>query len=388
MVIKSNASGEWDGKMKVAFRADASLQIGSGHVMRCLTLAESLRLEGHECLFISREHKGHLGRLISQCGFGLHLLSSAPGVSGCSGRLDLEVYSEWLGVLQSLDARETVDVLATEGVGWLVVDHYALDAFWEQEIISAGVAKHILAIDDLANRKHISRLLLDQNLGREIDAYDSLVPENCTRLIGPSYALLREEFRNWRELSLKRRKAPELRRILISLGGVDKDNVTGLVLEALAHESSSLSHKLELDIVMGGAAPYLDQVRQQAIELPFRAEVNINVTNMAERMCKADLAIGAAGGTAWERCCLGLPTVLLILADNQASGARGLERCGAVSIIERCDEIARDLPKLLKKLSKPENLSEMAERSAGVTDGLGASRVVKCMSKISVESHA
>lgn len=97
-----------------------------------------------------------------------------------------------------------------------------------------------------------------------------------------------------------------------------------------------------------GAAPYLEQVRQQALELPFRAEVNINVTNMAERMCKADLAIGAAGGTAWERCCLGLPTVLLILADNQASGARGLERCGAVSIIERCEEIARDLPKLLK----------------------------------------
>jgi len=109
---------------------------------------------------------------------------------------------------------------------------------------------------------------------------------------------------------------------------------------------------------------------------------------MAERMCKADLAIGAAGGTAWERCCLGLPTVLLILAENQASGARGLERCGAVCIIERCEEIVRDLPQLLKKLSKPENLSEMAEMSAGVTDGLGASRVVKCMSKISVESHA
>ena len=374
--------------MKVAFRVDASLRIGSGHVMRCLTLAESLRLEGHECLFISREHKGHLGGLISQCGFGLHLLYSAPGTSNHSERLDLEeAYSDWLGVSQSQDARETGDVLATDGVDWLVVDHYALDACWEQEVITAGVAKHILAIDDLANRKHISRLLLDQNLGREIDAYDFLLPENCTRLIGPSYALLREEFTNWRELSLERRKAPKLRRILISLGGVDKDNVTGLVLEALA-EGSSLSHKLELDIVMGGGAPYLDQVRQQALELPFRAEVNINVTNMAERMCKADLAIGAAGGTAWERCCLGLPTVLLILAENQASGARALERCGAACVIERCEGVARNLPQLLKDLSKPENLGAMAEMSAGVTDGFGTSRVVKCMSRISGESHA
>ncbi len=360
---------------RIAFRADASVQIGTGHVMRCLTLADELTRQGHECRFVCREHEGHLGELIRSKGYGLTLLLSSSDSDLDTKGSDFYDYALWLGVPWQEDARQTLDALTTWKPDRLVVDHYALDGEWER-VVGDAVGS-IMVIDDLANRTHECALLLDQNLGRLESDYDDLLPENCQRLIGPNYALLRPEFAKLRERSLKRRQHPKLKRILVSLGGVDRTNVTGQVLDAFAE--SALPASTELDIVMGASAPYLDEVRQRAVRLPFKATVSVNVTNMAERMCLADVSIGAAGGTSWERCCLGLPSVLVVLAENQIVGATALEVSGAAIKIDDVGQLGTMLPSILVALSDPGRLGQMGRAAAAITNGSGAFKAVQAM---------
>lgn len=362
--------------MQVVFRTDASILIGTGHVMRCLTLADELIRQGHQCSFICREHPGHLGDLITSKGHGLTLLPPPSDPPLQQESSITEDYAPWLGVPWQEDARQTLDAITPLKPDWLVVDHYALDAQWESALTDA--VDKIMVIDDLANRPHTCSLLLDQNLGRTASDYDELLPTDCQRLIGPRYALLRPEFAALREQSLERRKSPELKRILISLGGVDRTNVTGQILAALA--DSSLLASTELDIIMGATAPYLDEVRQQAQQLPFKATVSVNVKDIAERMCLADLSIGAAGSTSWERACLGLPTVLVILAENQVAGAKALEAVGAAMTIADTMQIRAVLPSMLAKLSNPYWLTCMSKAAADITGGHGVISVACIMS--------
>lgn len=358
--------------MNVVFRADASIQIGTGHVMRCLTLADELTRQGHECWFICREHPGHLGDLIKSKGHGLSFLPMPICGGSQLENSRSDNYAEWLGVPWQEDASRTLNAISPLKPDWLVVDHYALDAKWERKLAQA--VAHIMVIDDLADRSHGCVLLLDQNLGRAISDYDGLLPAGCGRLIGPRYALLRPKFAELREQSLKRRKHPDLKRILISLGGVDQTNVTGQVLESLSE--STLPATTELDIVMGAAAPYLDQVRQQAAQLPFKAMVSVNVKDMAERMCLADLSIGAAGSTSWERCCMGLPAITIVLAENQRLIGETLVKSGAGLLVD-VSRVSADLPQLVKCLSESEDERQLRIQSAAaVCDGGGVERVV------------
>ena len=360
---------------RVVFRADASIQIGSGHVMRCLTLADELTRQGHDCRFICREHLGHLGDLIASKGHSLILLPAPVDVPAQKKNSISDDYGRWLGVPWQKDAHQTLDAISTLNPDWLVVDHYALDAQWERTLSSA--VDKIMVIDDLANRPHECALLLDQNLGRVPSDYDGLLPAECLRLIGPRYALLRLEFAALREQSLSRRQNLELKRILISLGGVDRANVTGQILTALAH--SSLPATTELDIIMGASAPYLDEVRRQTARLPFKATVSVNVQDMAERMCLADLSIGAAGSTAWERSCLGLPAMLVVLAENQVPGAKALEAAGAARMIGIPALVATMLPSIVAELSNSSLLVRMSKAAANITDGHGVFTVVSIM---------
>ena len=367
--------------MRIAFRADASIDIGTGHVMRCVTLAEALRSRGHECLFIGRDHPGNLEALIRQKGFEVHLL--APGRSDAliPEQESVPAHSDWLGVPWHFDADQTRNIVGGRQVDWVVVDHYALDARWEQEVSQVGAK--VMVIDDLADRNHHCRLLLDQNLGRQPEDYDGLTKPDCIRLCGPRYALLRPEFAAMRKLSLERRRSPEVRRILITLGGVDRENVTGEVLRVLSR--SRLPPETELDIVMGASAPGLDSVRVQASKLPFRATVSVNVSDMAERMCLADLCIGAAGGTSWERCCLGLPTVLLVLAENQEGGAKALGDVGAAIVVRREGESIDALESVVDRLLGSHELSEIGQMASSVTEGNGVESVLEKMMLCSEE---
>src|SRR5690606_18254179 len=241
--------------MKCVFRVDSSIQVGTGHVMRCLTLADELRRHGHECWFICREHQGHLGDLIMSRGHKLTLLSNPVEVLTAGNGSSPDDYAAWLGVGWQDDAKQTLNAIKGQSADWLIVDHYSLDAKWEKAVSSQ--VRNIMVIDDLANRSHQCSILLDQNLGREEKDYDGLVPSDCDRLLGPRYALLRSEFTKFRPVSLNRRINPRLKRILISLGGVDRTNVTGRVLEAL--QTSDLPHTTRLDVIMGASAPHLNE---------------------------------------------------------------------------------------------------------------------------------
>ena len=216
------------GNKQVVIRADASVQVGSGHVMRCLTLADALRKRGAEVHFICRELPGHLGGVLTDKGYPVHWLP-APVADGVAIPAHT-AHSAWLGVPWAVDADQTRDrLMGLPEIDWMIVDHYALDQTWESRM--RPLVKRIMVIDDLADRPHDCDILLDQNLvaGME-NRYHGKIPENCSCLLGPQYALLRSEFSMLRSTSLARRKPPELKRLLIFMGGSDPTNEISKVI--------------------------------------------------------------------------------------------------------------------------------------------------------------
>ncbi len=344
--------------------------------MRCLTLADALRERGARCSFVCRPHPGHLLALIAQRG---HQALALPELQeGGQPNNNGTVHANWLGTDWATDAQDTQQALIGHTGGqpedWLVVDHYALDARWEEAL--RPQAKRIMVIDDLADRPHACDLLLDQNLGREAKHYGGLLKGELTTLVGPQFALLRPEFAALRAQSLARRQSnPQLRRLLITMGGVDKDNATGKVLEALRH--CDLPTDLLISVVMGPAAPWLAQVQELAASMTRPTQVLTGVKNMAELMAKSDLAIGAAGSTSWERCALGLPTVLLILAANQQSGAMALQSHGAALIAAGAQQLNAIVSTLFSPHKQDVALRNMSQAAEQLTQGDGASKVVE-----------
>jgi UDP-2,4-diacetamido-2,4,6-trideoxy-beta-L-altropyranose hydrolase len=366
--------------MKAAFRVDASMQIGSGHVMRCLTLAEALRAHGAHCHFISRAHPGNLLELIRQRGFAVTALptelSPPPANSQfASERAKEPVHALWLGCDWQTDAEQTRAILAKQQPDWLVVDHYAMDQRWETAL--RPYYQKLMLIDDLADRPHQCDLLLDQNLGRQPQDYANLVPSHCKVLAGPQYALLRPEFAALRAYSLQRRQQPVLKHVLITMGGVDQSNATGQVLQAL--KRCTFPQDCRISVVMGLQAPWLQQVEAQTHSMPWPTKLLVNISDMAQCMADSDLAIGAAGSTSWERCCLGLPTLLVVLADNQGRGAYALQEAQAALLIGDVNDIAMKLPLAINASASHHRLKQMSAATAFVTDGRGVDKVLKLM---------
>jgi UDP-2,4-diacetamido-2,4,6-trideoxy-beta-L-altropyranose hydrolase len=354
---------------RVLIRADASTQIGFGHVMRCLTLAEQLRKEGCDITFLARKHKGNLNRLISEKGFDVHEL---PLHSNQSLKGNRKTYLEWLGCVQIVDAKDCVESIqsCSQMIDLLIVDHYALDEQWEK--LLRPRLKKIMVIDDLADRKHDCDILLDQTHGRKKGDYYGFVKPQTKLLIGSTFALLRQEFSEWRNYSLSRRTKPELKQILITMGGIDSFNVTGEVLNII--QKSDLSRMIKIIVVMGGASPCLKQIMQLTKRMSFKVEVNIDVKNMAELMANSDLAIGAAGSTTWERCCLGLPSIMIVLAENQQLIADTLNVAGAAISIER--KKLKVIENLLMQMDKS-RLRKLSVSAAKMVNGQGVNNTIQ-----------
>lgn len=362
---------------KVALRVDASLQMGTGHVMRCLTLANALKLQGNECQFICRELPGNLIAHIRSQGFhvyGLPLLDRAP--SGAANESTLN-HASWLGTSQEQDAAECAALLDDLQPDWLIVDHYAIDARWETAL--KPYYQRLMVIDDLADRSHQCDLLLDQTFGRDSADYAPWTPDTCTLLCGSRYSLLRPDFAALREFSLERRKEPKLQHLLITMGGVDKDNATGQILQAL--QNTELPSDCHISVVMGSTAPWLDEVRQLAKQMHWPTEVKVGISDMAQLMAESDLAIGAAGATTWERCCLGLPSIMLILAENQREIAQALSNAGAATLKDLSALVNSKI--ITEQYTSPAFLTRMSYSAAQVTDGLGSLRVI---SNIKIQS--
>lgn len=365
---------------KVVFRCDASIQIGSGHVMRCLTLADKLAGQGAQCFFICRQHEGSLLAVIQQRGYQVYALPLESDLAVESNLADESedkaalAHADWLGSTQSRDAELSRSIVEAIQADWLVVDHYALGAVWEK--LLHPFCKKLMVIDDLADRKHDGDVLLDQNFGRKPQDYAALVNHQCQLLCGPNYALLRAEFVKWRDYSLKRRR-DKLSNILLNLGGVDKDNITSEILQAL--QVNQLADHCAITVVMGSTSPSVAAVQQQAAVMRWPTAVKIAVDNMAELMANSDLAIGAAGSTSWERCCLGLPTIMLVLADNQRAIAQALEEAGAAVLLDLAELKAQPLVLGESIAFVASKMSEMSRVASSMTDGLGAARLARML---------
>lgn len=358
----------------IVFRTDASLDIGTGHVMRCLTLAEALRERSMTCRFVCRAHDGNLIDLIRQHGFATYTLpiSDHQTTSDKAMAEYLPGNATWFDVDWATDAEQTRIGIGETTVDWLIVDHYTLDACWERSL--RPTCHHLMVIDDLADRPHDCDIILDQNLGRITADYTDLVPVCCTILTGPQFALLRPEFALLRPYSLMRRATPQIKQILISMGGVDKDNATGRVMEAL--KNCPLPLDCRMMVMMGLHAPWLAEVRNKAAQMPWTTEVLVSEPDIAKLMADSDLAIGAAGTSAWERCCLGLPTLTLILADNQRAGAKALYAIGAISLLEEQHQVSERLDEKIKIMSNRQSLQKMQQACTSVTDGKGVTRLL------------
>lgn len=362
--------------MNIFIRADASVDIGSGHVMRCLTLADDLKKKGSNVTFICRDFLGQLSNLIKSRGYKAILLPK-PSKDYISVADDL-AHAGWLNVAWDIDARETVQAIGVDTIDLLIVDHYGIDFRWHKML--RMIAKNIMVIDDLADRKHDCDILVDQTFGRISADYKNLVPGVCNLLLGSEYAMLRKEFYNLRQKALGHRvNFSGIHRILVSLGGSDPDNVTAIVLKGL--NNSSLESDVEIDVLLGENSPHQESISKYVEEMSLNATLSFSVTDVAERMLKADLAIGAGGVTSWERCCLGLPTLIVINAINQEKIVSELDAHGAVINMGEHHQLTSDKVTFMINdiLQNPEKLELISKKSSEIVDGEGVDKIINCM---------
>ncbi|MEH6873424.1 MAG: UDP-2,4-diacetamido-2,4,6-trideoxy-beta-L-altropyranose hydrolase [Candidatus Competibacter sp.] len=363
--------------MRVAIRADASIQIGSGHVMRCLTLAEALRERGAEVHFVCRDLPGHLGGVLADKGYLVQWLP-APAAEGAAIPAHT-AHSAWLGVPWAVDADQTRERLTGwPEIDWLIVDHYALDRAWESRL--RPLVKRIMVIDDLADRPHDCDLLLDQNLYEGMEQrYAGLVPADCRLLLGPRYALLRPEFRKARE-QLRQRDGV-VRRILVFFGGADPTNETAKALRAIQRLERP---DIAVDVVVGAANPHRAEIEALCAELP-NASFHCQVANMAELMARADLAIGAGGSTVWERCALNLPSIIWVVAENQNKSIEYLAKSGLLISIGNYEEVnIKAISTNISSLNK-ELLIEFGNKSKEIMVGANLNELFELIGEYNVK---
>lgn len=303
----------------IIFRVDSSIQIGSGHLMRCLTLADDLKFK-NEILFISRCLEGDLNNIVSK-EFNLSVLQSQDTNDILSG------YEKWLTVKQEKDAEQTIEIIKYyESIDLLIVDSYAIDVKWEKMI--RPYVKKLMVIDDLANRKHDCDILLDQNFYCNFeDRYKGLVGEYCNLFLGPKYALLRDEF--YKEKGKKIQKNSEIKNIFIFFGGSDLTNDTMKALKALL-----LLERVDLrvNIVVGTSNIYKEEI-EKFCEIYEWINYYCQVSNIAELMNQADLSIGAGGTATWERAFLGLPAIVISVAENQRQLSIDADKIGIIKYL-------------------------------------------------------
>ncbi|HEV8014417.1 MAG TPA: UDP-2,4-diacetamido-2,4,6-trideoxy-beta-L-altropyranose hydrolase [Stellaceae bacterium] len=330
-----------DAARRAIFRTDASVSIGGGHVRRCLVLADALAEAGWEIGFV--------------CSTAARAIVPALGGRGFT----------------LLDPA-TFDHAAPARCALLVVDDYKLDATFESAC--RPWAERILVIDDLADRRHDCDVLLDQSPGRSRDAYAGLVPAQCEFLLGPSYALIDPRFRAARR---SRKTIGKVERIFVNFGTTDAANASAIALDALDRAKLDAA----VDLVLGGAAPHLAALRVRIAGGAPPASVHVDVDDMASLMRRADLAIGAGGVGALERCALGVPSAILTVAPNQIANATALGAAGAALYLgdigaRPAAEIATALQALCADTATRRAMSAAASQ---LVDGLGAARVrVSC----------
>lgn len=335
--------------MNVIIRTDASLEIGTGHVMRCVTLAKQLEREGANIIFVCRNFPGNSIAYIQSQGFHVHTL------------LSHESKYHWKWILENWKQDEEETKLFIQNlhmeINLLIVDHYGLDVKWESKLRST--VKHLMVIDDLANRPHDCDVLLDQNYYLNMqNRYKGLVPDSCVQLLGPNYVLLRDEFLSIDVQEIHR--DGNVNNILVFFGGTDPTGETLKTLQAVQELNRS---DIEFNIVVGASNPQKEQIEQVCEQMP-NVIFHCQVSNMAELMLQADIALGAGGSTTWERCFLQLPSITVIVAENQRDIAQAVSQRGASYCIGESEQVNKKniQEEILRIVDNPEKVIKMATK--------------------------
>ncbi len=353
--------------MNTAFRVDASTRIGTGHFMRCLTLADAIKERGGTSRFLSRNLPDHLRGLLDSRGHTLLALGPVDG------RVDGDLaHSAWLGTSQQADARECIEALHNLPCDWLVVDHYAVDERWESQLRHR--AKKIFIIDDIADRNHDCDLLLDQNFYADMcERYKNRLPKTCRSLLGPKYAILRKEFLRLHAGSQPRPGRVE--RVFVFLGGVDSENYTGTVIRAL---ENFRNRNLSVDIVLGVQHPGREEICGECEQKNF--SVHIQTDRIGELMKAADLGIGAGGSATWERCTVGLPTIVVAVAANQVPTAIDTAKIGATHYAGCAGDVSPERLTLeIERSLDPAWIKRTSGFCLDLVDALGVKRILETM---------
>ncbi len=357
------------GEMRVVVRVDASHRIGLGHVVRCLTLANALRERDASVSFVCREHEGHLCGLIEEKGFPVCRLplSSKTGIQAGNTL----AHAAWLGAHWQEDAEQTRAAIDAAPVkpDWLVVDHYALDESWESTL-RASVGR-IMVIDDLADRAHDCDLLLDQNMVAQMETrYAGKVPVTCGLLLGPEYALLQPIYAELHN-RVPAREGP-IRRIFIFFGGADSTNLTDRSLAAFLQLNQN---DIDVDVVITADSPHAKIIHEQTAS-HSNIHIHSNLPTLASLIAKADLAIGGGGVTSWERLCLGLPSLVVSVAENQRPIVEELNRHGLIRWLGHHDTVDQgEIAQQLNKLIHQGLDGAWSRRCLAAVDGKGTKRV-------------
>ena len=352
--------------MQFGFRADASATIGIGHIMRCLTLAKRLSRAGHQCHFFCCPLPGNIEQLISGNGFEVSILPAG------------ELATTADQIKDAANVAELVNGHLPTGFDWIIVDHYKLSRPWGCAIRSC--CRQVAVIDDLADRVHDCELLLDQNLyDNEQARYTELVPAGCKTFLGSRYALLRDEFY---ELTVDRSRARTgVKHLVISFGGADSTDETSKCLEAL---SGINGPELKVSVVVGGANP-----RKEKIMALCAANANFTyycqIDFMAQLMNSADLFIGAGGTTTWERCYLRLPSITLVIADNQRETTEVLARRGGTLNLGWAADVTKEQLRsaILSMMNSSTAMDEMRASLEDLACGEGTDEIIAALTKAS-----
>jgi len=326
--------------VQAVLRLDASTAIGGGHAVRCVALADALREDGWQCTFVVAE-------------------PGADTVRRFAGQRH-EVRALPRGA--ALDAAATMATVPA-GCELLVIDHYGWSA--AQESACRGWARRILVIDDLCDRPHDCDLLLDMSLPDDTAAA-ARRGRNGTMLLGPGFALLRSAFARQRMRARARAIPP--RRIFVNFGLMDEPNLAGQSVQALREAAFDGA----VNVVLGSQSPHLAGIQALGGRTGPAIRVHVEPDDLVALMADADLALGAAGGSAWERCSLGLPSIAVTAAANQERNARALASQGACELVRTGAELSRVLGRLLPDAAAMERMSLAA---AAITDARGARRV-------------
>lgn len=347
--------------MHLIFRADASPRIGSGHIMRCLALAQAWQDGG------SPEHRRPEHRAVR-----FAMAGESRSLEARLSAEDMTVERLTAAPGSAEDADRTASLARDLGAEWVVVDGYHFGADYQQRLKAAGL--RVLLIDDEGDSGHYSAdLVLNQNISAREDLYADREP--CTGLLlGTRHALLQRHFLAYRDWQ---RTIPDrAAHLLVTLGGADADNVTLKVLRALGELAAS---ELVVTVVVGGGNPHAQALRRQIADFPIPVTLRFDVSDMPDLMASADMAIAAGGITAWELAFMGLPSLSVVLAENQKANVEGLARAGVTEDLGEHETLSTSaiVERLSGLLASPQGRRAMSERGRELVDGHGARRVVE-----------